>query len=183
VKLFDQPKEKKPMYYSRNGAVQGIFLAAALAMSCNAGADEIRIQSSTPYAESAHVRDAVKAECQLDTKLPDFIREYASANGTEVKLEQGALDTKKGKVLMLEITEVNAAGGGAWSGAKSMSVAGKLYDGGKQVGDFTAMRYSGGGFFGGYKGTCSIVGRCSKTLGKDIADWLKNPTEHAHLGN
>lgn len=157
------------MYASRKAGFQGVILFAVLAISGHAGADEIRIQSSTPYAKSAQVRDAVKDECQLDTKLPGFVREYARANGTDVTLESGTLDTKKGKVLMLEITDVSAPGGGPWSGAKSMSVAGKLYDKGKLVGDFTGMRYSGGGFFGGYKGTCSIVGRCSKTLGKDIA--------------
>jgi hypothetical protein len=101
----------------------------------------------------------------------------------EVSLESGTLDTKKGKVLLVEITGVTAPGGGAWSGAKSMSIAGKLYDNGKMIGDFTGMRYSGGGFFGGYKGTCSIIGRCSKTLGKDVATWLKNPTSGAHLGD
>lgn len=171
------------MYTSRKGRIQGIFLSAAMAMSGHAGADSIRLQASTPYAKTAQVREAVKKDCQLDTKLPGFIRDYASANGLEVKLESGALDTRKGKVLLLEITDVKAAGGGAWSGAKSMSVAGKLYDSGKLVGDFTAMRYSGGGFFGGYKGTCSIVGRCSKTLGKDIATWLEHPAKNAHLGD
>ena len=42
---------------------------------------------------------------------------------------------------------------------------------------------AGGGAFGGYKGTCSILGRCIKTLGSDIAKWLANPTMDAKLGN
>jgi hypothetical protein len=171
------------MHMTSKGGIHALFLAALATMSCNAGAEEILIQANTPYSDGAQVRDAVKDECQLETKLPGFIREYARANGMEVSLESGTLDTKKGKVLLVEITGVTAPGGGAWSGAKSMSIAGKLYDNGKMIGDFTGMRYSGGGFFGGYKGTCSIIGRCSKTLGKDVATWLKNPTSGAHLGD
>jgi hypothetical protein len=159
-----------------------IFLLVS-GMSGVAVADPIHIQASTPFAASAQVRDAVKQECQLDTKLPGFVQEFAQGNGIEVQLDSGTLDTKKGKALMMEITEVYAAGGGAWSGGKSMSIAGKLYENGKIVGDFTGRRVSGGGAFGGYKGTCSIIGRCSKALGKDVASWLANPTRNAHLGD
>ncbi|NQV86958.1 MAG: hypothetical protein HQ492_07775 [Woeseiaceae bacterium] len=35
----------------------------------------------------------------------------------------------------------------------------------------------------GAKGTCSILGRCVKTLGSDIATWLQNPTMNAMPGN
>ncbi len=40
-----------------------------------------------------------------------------------------------------------------------------------------------GGFMGAYKGTCALLGRCTKTLGKDIAEWLKNPVNNATLGD
>ena len=171
------------MYVSRKAVIHAVILAGSVAMNCSAGAEEIFIQAITPYAENAQVRDAVRQECELDSKLPAFVQQYAKANGMAVALKSDSLDTRKGKVLVLEITNVTAPGGGAWSGAKSMSIAGKLYDHGKLVGDFTGSRYSGGGFFGGYKGTCSIVGRCSKALGKDVADWLKNPVRDAHLGD
>ena len=42
---------------------------------------------------------------------------------------------------------------------------------------------AGGGAFGGFKGTCSILGRCIKAIGADIAKWLANPTMDAMLGN
>jgi len=37
--------------------------------------------------------------------------------------------------------------------------------------------------FAAYKGTCSIVGRCAKSIGKDISNWLENPTDDASLGD
>jgi len=58
-----------------------------------------------------------------------------------------------------------------------------LKENGEVIGSFTGARYSGGGAFGGFKGTCAILGRCIETLGKDIATWLKDPTMNAMLGN
>ncbi|MEJ2404442.1 MAG: hypothetical protein P8171_09165 [Candidatus Thiodiazotropha sp.] len=44
----------------------------------------------------------------------------------------------------------------------------ELFENGKKIGSF--------------KGTCSILGRCVKALGKDISEWLINPTMNARLG-
>lgn len=152
------------------------------AASISAGS--VRVSSSIPYAANANVTAAVKAECQLDTKLASFIDSYGESSGVDVVLTDKPLSRKsKGKVLLVEITNVQATSGGIWSGAKSVSVSGKLYKNGKQIGDFTGSRYTGGGAFGGFKGTCSLVGRCVKTLGKDIGEWLKNPAKGSHLGD
>ena len=83
----------------------------------------------------------------------------------------------------MEITEVHAPGGGAFSGPKWMSVKGELYDRGKQIGSFRAKRYSTGGAFGAFKGSCAIIGRCTKAIGQDIAGWLGAPTQNAQLGD
>ena len=42
---------------------------------------------------------------------------------------------------------------------------------------------SGGGVFGGYKGTCAIIGRGARAIGRDISTWLGNPTDGAELGD
>ena len=64
-----------------------------------------------------------------------------------------------------------------------MTVKGTLREDGKPIGNFTAERFSGGGVFGGYKGTCAIVGRCAKAIGKDISIWLQNPGKNSRLGD
>jgi hypothetical protein len=143
-------------------------------------ADTTKIQRSIPFAANASVPAAVRDQCALQTKVPEFI---AQAAGSSVELVDGALDRKKGRVLVMEITEAHAPGGGAFSGAKSMSVKGELYDKGKQIGSFRATRMSGGGAFGGFKGTCAIIGRCTKKIGEDIAGWLSSPTQNAQLGD
>ncbi len=148
-----------------------------------ASAQEVRVPTEVKFAANSNVRAAVINECDLQTKLPEFLRTYGKKNGIDVVLSKKALHKKqKGRVLLLEITSVSGAGGGAWSGPKSVSVKGSLYKNGTFIGNFTASRASGGGFFGAYKGTCAILGRCVKTLGSDIAKWLKNPSKNAHLG-
>ena len=83
----------------------------------------------------------------------------------------------------MAITEVTAFGGGAWSGAKWMTVKGTLVENDKPIASFRAKRYSTGGAFGGFKGTCSIIGRCTKAIAQIIAEWLKNPVDGARLGD
>lgn len=162
------------------------FSIAALSILATTGiasAQEVQVPAEVKFSVDANVREAVVNECNLQTKLPNFIRTYGEKNGIDIVLSDKALNKKKkGSVLLLEITHVNGGGGGVWSGAKSVAVKGKLYKNGHFIGSFTASRASGGGMFGAYKGTCAILGRCVKTLGSDIAKWLKHPIKNAHLG-
>lgn len=146
-----------------------------------ASAATLVIPSQVPFAKDAEVPAAVKEECQLPTKLSDFIRENAKDKFDKVVTDKAT--DKDAMILTLEIYDLEGRGGGAWSGAKSVGVRGKLTQNGKSLGDFKAKRYSGGGAFAGYKGTCSILGRCVKTLGADIATWAKHPTDGARLGD
>ena len=135
-----------------------------------------------PFAQNVNVTQAVRAECNLNGTLSDFVQSASRNYGTNVV----GVDTvagKKGRVLTMKITNVMGAGGGAWSGAKSVSVEGELSENGKVIGSFRGSRYSGGGVFGGFKGTCSILGRCVKALGSDIAGWLQSPVMNANLGD
>jgi hypothetical protein len=152
----------------------------ALAAPQDAAAEPVKIRRSIPFATNAAVPPAVRDQCALQTKVPEFILEAA---GGAVELVDGAPNRLKGRVLELEITEVHAPGGGAFSGPKWMTVKGDLYDRGKSIGSFRAKRVSTGGAFGGFKGTCAIVGRCSKAIGQDIAAWLGSPSANALLGD
>lgn len=154
-------------------ATLGLFIAGA----ATAEGGPIKVAREIPFAESSGVRDAVRNECKLQTKVTKFLAQFS----TQVELVEdpsGSPDR-----LELTISQVNAGGGGAWSGPKSMTVKGQLFQNGDPGPTFTASRYSGGGMFAGYKGTCSIVGRCAKTIGKDISKWLEDPTDGASLGD
>ena len=113
----------------------GAFGVAALP----AAAETVKIQRSIPFGPTAQVPAAVKDSCQLQTKVPAFVKEAA---GSSVELVDGPLNRKVGRVLEMEISEVHAPGGGAFSGPKWMSVKGELYDRGKQIGSFRAKRFT-----------------------------------------
>jgi hypothetical protein len=158
----------------------GIVVLVALMPLGSLAADSVTIPKKVPFAKGADVPDAVKNECQLPEKISQFVKE--SASGMDIKLADTVSPGTPGKVLVMQITGIQGAAGGAWSGAKAVSVEGTLYSGGKATGSFHVTRHSTGGAFGGYKGTCSILGRCTKTIGKDIAEWLQSPSMNARLG-
>lgn len=163
-----------------------LFLIAAILFSWSSdGAAEdavYHVISPVPFADSSGATGNVKAECRLESRLPQFIAE-AARRGVKVTVGPAPKEGAEGKFLYIEIVNVVGPGGGAWSGPKSVTVKGEVVENGETIGSFVASRYSTGGAFGGYKGTCSILGRCIKALGKDIAGWLKSPTMDAALGD
>jgi hypothetical protein len=141
------------------------------------------VTSSVGYAKRSGASNKVKQECIIDKQLPDFIETYASKKDIAVVQKDGGVSSKsKGRVLLLEFDGISAGGGGAFTGPKAVIAKGALYNNGKKIGSFTGRRTSGGGAVFGYKGTCSILGRCVKALGRDIAEWLERPTMNARLG-
>jgi hypothetical protein len=146
-------------------------------------AGSITIAKQAPFAQQLSVPDAVRAECKLPERVSEFVKEYADKNYDKVVLTDKVSAGTPGQALSMKIVGLSGAGGGAWSGAKHVTVEGTLWDNGKVKGTFTATRYSGGGAFGGYKGTCSILGRCVKAIGKDVGGWLLAPSMNAKLGD
>ena len=140
------------------------------------------VQDQIPFSPGTEVREAVRNECHLQEKLSHFIKEYAADYSSQI-LSIPATAPKGSQILTVEIFQVTGGGGGAWSGAKSVSIKGTLQQDGKTIGSFKGRRLSGGGMFAGYKGTCSIMGRCVKALGRDVAEWLRHPSDNAVLGD
>jgi len=162
-----------------------VFLSTVCVFSLLASpatAETYTVSGALPFAEGSGASSEVKSDCKLESKLPKFIRSAAKRDVT-VTVTTEPLDDVDGKVLYIEFTHVLGTGGGAWSGPKAVTVNGELREAGEVIGSFTSTRYSTGGAFGGFKGTCSILGRCVKAMGSDIAKWLKNPTMDALLGD
>jgi len=162
-------------------ALACLLVVAAVLPVSGLAADAVTIQKKVPFAPGISVPDAVKAECELPEKTAQFVQEFAGKT-MDVKVADNVSAATPGRALVMQITGVQGTAGGAWSGAKSVAAEGTLYNGGKAIGSFKVIRHSGGGAFGGYKGTCSILGRCSKAIGKDIGEWLQSPTMDARLG-
>lgn len=135
------------------------------------------------FAKDLQVREAVRKECQLLTKLPGFVQSYAQDQYAGINLD--AKRSTKSDYLEIEITDLPKYKKNDWAGrgGQWVTIKGSLLRKGKKTVSFEANRGSMGGFMGAYKGTCALLGRCTKTLGKDIAEWLKNPADGATLGD
>lgn len=159
------------------------LLLIAMASFVAAGdVDTLYIPATVNYAEGLNVRGNIKSECNLENIVAQDIAHEAGRVYAKVVREK----PKSGDyhVLDVVIADVFGAGGGAWSGPKYLSLRGSLKTkGGKVIGTFTARRHSSGGAFGAVKGTCGILKRCSRTLGKDVAQFLAAPTENNTLGD
>jgi len=146
--------------------------------------DLISIQTVIPYSKGSAIKKAIKLDCtELQAKLSTFIRNYSASNGIGVVQKKKVSKKDKGKVLVVEITDAVSSGNAFIGHRKAVTVNGTLYNNGKNIGNFRGMRQSGGGFMGGFKGSCSVLGRTVKALGSDIGTWLTQPTEGAMLGD
>lgn len=142
-------------------------------------ADTVTIARSISFAAESGASDDVIAECEMQTRLPEYIKKEGKRK-VDIELAKGSLEDVEGKVLHLEFTNVFAPGGGLYSGSKSVIVAGELKENGDVIGSMTLRRHS---MMGMMPGTCSIMKRIVKKMGEDIADWLTEPTMNAELGD
>jgi hypothetical protein len=133
------------------------------------------------YKSGIRMHDSVRNECLLPKKLSGFIRDNALGDYQNIIVD-GSQSTFSADVLSVEIDSLRASKGGGWSGPKYVSVQGSLKRNGSVIGNFQGKRTSMGAAFGVFKRTCDILGRCTKTLGKDIAVWLQNPSKNSMLG-
>lgn len=144
----------------------------------------ISLVNSVPYSQNNDIRNKVINECTtLGSKLSKFTQSYSKKKGIEISLLDSVSVSGAGKVLQLEITDAVSQGNAFIGHRKFVEVKGSLWQDGKKIASFDGQRSSGGGFGAAYKGSCSVLGRCVKTLGKDIAGWLANPKDGASLGD
>ncbi len=95
--------------------------------------------------------------------------------GFEPVVDDQAAQAGKGRVLLVQISDAISSGNAFIGHRKAVVVKGRLIEDGKEIAAFTGTRSSMGGAFGGFKGSCSVLGRCLETLAKDIATWMRNP--------
>ena len=143
----------------------------------------IMMHTKTPFKKGVFIKQAIITDCKIQTQLPQFTQKYSKEKQVKVILNTRA--TKRNSPYYLDLIITNAVSeGNAFLGHRKLTqVKGVLYKNGTKFASFRGQRHSGGGFFAGYKGSCSVLGRTAKVLGKDISQWLKHPTANAYLGD
>ncbi|MEA1892277.1 MAG: hypothetical protein U9N33_06145 [Campylobacterota bacterium] len=145
----------------------------------NADAKTIYISSKASFADG--VAPNIKKECTIDAQVMKFIKAYAANHNINVIVD--GKPKPSDTVLKVSIVEAISAGNAGVGHNKYITISGELYDGKTLQSSFKASRRSGGGYFGVYRGSCSVLGSCAKTLGKDTAGWLTSPVDNAKLGD
>ena len=159
---------------------QVAFVVLAIAMAATAQAkDVITISQLTPFAEDSGATDNVKEECDLEERLPKYLKSEAK-KVADIVFTAEPLESIEGKVLFIEITHVFAPGGGGYSGSKNVEVEGELRENGEVIASFTVDRSA---LFGMTPGTCSMLKRVAKKIREDLAEWLEAPEMDSMLGD
>lgn len=143
-----------------------LIFASSFALAGNA----VTIVSPADFKSGIVVSDAVKAECELRTRIPLYIKEAAEKDAA-VNLAEGKVG-KRGRVLRVTIEDVLVGGFG---GPKALTIKGELRENGELIGTISARRTTMGGPFGAFAGVCGSLHRCAKTLGRDLTEWLEAP--------
>jgi hypothetical protein len=154
-----------------------LFTAALLPFAALAGGS-ITVPKKVPYEKGIHIPDAVRAECGLEQKAAELLRDALGGKFDKVNVADSVSGKTAGKALEMRITNVLAPGGGPWSGPKSVEMRGTLWENGKQLGSFTARRNTTRG-----GGTCGMLERDAKEIAADIAKWIESPGKGDRLGD
>src|SRR5438045_6439889 len=81
----------------------------------------VRVLRETPVSPSAEIPQNVREECQtMGKEMPNAI--VRSSRRVKLVQDPKTLSEKSGKYLSIEITQVKAKGGGAFTGPKKMIV-------------------------------------------------------------
>jgi len=141
----------------------------------------IYIKPEIVYTSNSRVSDAIKQECTIPQALSENILKKSIAMGVNIESKR---DIKSNEIeLKIEIIDAVSAGNAAIGHSKFIVINGSLVKGNTKYASFKAARRSGGGFFGGYRSSCSVLGKVTKALGQDTAGWLTNPVDGARLGD
>lgn len=141
----------------------------------------VYMKSMLPYSASSRVAQNIKTECTINKQIVDFIVEKSAAMGINVVVKNkiSANDLQ----LKVQIDEAVSQGGAMRGHNKYVVISGQIVKGKTGYQSFKAARMSGGGFYGAYKSSCSVLGRTTKALGNDVAMWLNDPYDGAILGD
>lgn len=167
--VVNKPKKAKKMPTHKQGK------------KVNLEGKTIYIKTMVPYAPYSRVQANIKQECTLPDALSKDIAKYAAEQGLNVVAKNNIKANEY--ELQVQIENAVSAGNAAIGHSKFVVISGAIVKGNTKYYSFDAARLSGGGYFGAYRSSCSVLGGIARRLGKDTALWLSNPYDGAQLGD
>lgn len=142
-----------------------------ISAACQAG-DKIFVQVPALLDPAAPIVESVKRECGVELLVGNHVFQKVNERIGAAEQIQDVERPAADKILRLTILSVQGVGGGAWSGAKAITIRADVTQGGQVLRSTVLRRQSRGGAFGGMSGTCTIIERVAIALGEDVAGWL-----------
>jgi hypothetical protein len=158
----------------------------------------IAISTLIPYAENAEIRDSIRQECGLSSRLSKSILRRSVkkkipmirlGNPNETLPAQDELgspnaetSTESHRTLELRINDAIETSGGLFP-THSLSIDGVFKVDGRIVGTFVATRFARASFIPFRRGECAILSEAATLLAKDVVKWIKKPTLDSRLGD
>ena len=160
----------------------GVSLLATLACSAALAADTVYVGKTAPFTDVTTVAKNIIDECELPESQMQYLHEHGKEFDVTFVEDEAAVNENKGRVLVVETFNA-ISGGNAFTGhKKQVIVKGRLLEDGVELGNFTGIRGSMGGMWGGYKSSCAVLHRCQEALAKDILNWMKQPAKDSRIG-
>ncbi|MGZ3236202.1 MAG: hypothetical protein ACXU8A_02405 [Burkholderiaceae bacterium] len=132
----------------------------------------ILIQNPAAFEADAPVDEGVKRQCGIELLVANQVFQNVSDRMHSAQQLAEPEGAGTDPFLKLTIIKVHGVGGGAWSGAKSITVRADLLRNTEVIASKVFVGASRGGAFNGLKGTCTIMELAATNLGQDIAAWL-----------
>lgn len=150
-----------------------IVLTGVLSAPGLAHADgKLLVQVPASLDPSAPIGDSVKRECGVESLVGNHVFQKVRERVPETGQIEDVTKAGADKVLKLTLLSVHGAGGGGWSGPKSITIRADVSQNQQVIESKVFQRQSSGGAFGGLKGTCSIMERIAVALGQDVGRWV-----------
>lgn len=141
----------------------------------------VYIRPYVRFSANSRVARNIKTECTLQKSLTDSIVKYAASKGLNVVVKNKIRSNEL--KLDIQIEQAISSGNAAIGHNKFVTISGAIVKGNKKYNTFDAARLSGGGYFGAYRSSCSVLNRIASALGKDVSNWLVDPYNNAMLGD
>jgi hypothetical protein len=167
----------------RIAIVAAALLGISVSHAARAQGNTIYMAQIVPYSNIGQIDRAILAECQLPWQQAEHIVTLAKSEGITVVRDDEAVKAGKGRILQVELVSAVSSGNAFMGHRKQVTIKGRLLEDGTEIGSFMGHRNSMGGAFAGFKGSCSVLDRCVKALGGDIAQWLKLPAKNSRIGD
>jgi hypothetical protein len=151
--------------------VKTACLALLIAFAPSMALGDLLVSPEAGYGGA--IADNIKAECGLPQSQSEAVLKQLAEVGVLARAAGSDGIPATGRFLELRIENAISSGNAFIGHRKHVTTSARLFENGVEVAQTTQSRDSSGGFFGGYKSSCSVLRRCTNTLGKDIAAWVK----------